>query len=84
VGELLRADAAHRPLIRARARPGISKGGVSLPLGILEPFDERLRLLARELAGRLALGEAQGTARVAEIRVTGVMEEFQQLLDLLR
>lgn len=53
-------------------------------LGVLESVDERLSLLARELAGCLALGEAHGAAGVAEIRVTGAVEEVQQLPDLPR
>jgi hypothetical protein len=50
---------------------------VFLELGVLETVDELLRLLARELARRLALGEAHGAAGVAEIRVTGAVEEVQ-------
>ena len=50
--------------------------------GVLELFDERRRLLAGELAAGLALGEAHGPPRLAEVGIAGRSQEHQQLAQL--
>ena len=49
---------------------------------LLELLDERVRFVAAELAGRLALGEAKWPAGVAEVGVTGGLDELQELSQL--
>lgn len=49
---------------------------------VLEPLDEPIHLVAGELAGGLSLGEPHRTPGIAEIGVTGVVQEGQQLFHL--
>ena len=49
---------------------------------ILEGLDEGDGLRARELSRRLALAETHRAAGVAEVAVTGIVQEGQELPDL--
>jgi hypothetical protein len=65
--------------------PGVRRpacGGLARRLGLLELGDERRRFVARELAGRLALGEPHRPAGVAKVGVFGVLQQREQLLHL--
>jgi hypothetical protein len=51
---------------------------------VTQLFQKRIGLGPGELAGRLPLGEAHRTARIAKVTVAGSLQEGQQLLDLPR
>ena len=81
--EFLGAEGSQRPLgrgqtLRRRRRSGLDTGvGRLLQLG-----DVLVSLDACELAAGLALGEAHGTAGIAEIDVTSLLQELAKGLDL--
>jgi hypothetical protein len=62
----------------------VGDAGLARRLGLLELGDERRRFVARELAGRLALGEPHRPAGVAKVGVSGVLQQREQLLHLAR
>ena len=67
---------------RFGARPrrrGAGLGGLG---GLLQLGDQRVGLVARELAAALALGEPHRAAGVAEPVVPGRLQQLEELLDL--
>ena len=54
------------------------------PSAVLQPVYEHAHFVTGELAGRLALGESHGAPGIAGVGMTGVVQQGQQLLDLLR
>jgi len=82
-GQLFSGHAGQRLLCRRRAWPGAGGDGRALGhLLVLKAFDERSHFVTGELASRLTLGESHGTPGIAEIGVTGVVQQGQELLHL--
>ena len=58
------------------------RGCLGFERSLFELFDERVRFLDGELAAGLSLAEPHRASCVAEIAMTGLMEQRQQLFDL--
>ena len=69
---------------RGAGRLGAAPVACAGVLGVLQLLDERVGLVAGELAAGLALGEPHRPAGVAEVGVAGVLEKPQELAHLLR
>ena len=68
---------------RTRSRRTID-GSFPAALRVLQPVNEHAHFVTGELAGRLALGESHGAPGIAEVGMTGLVQQGQELLDLLR
>jgi hypothetical protein len=77
-GEQLGWHPANRLLLSGQSRSdssGSGRGARVIVLRVLQPLDERRRLLASELAGGLALCEPHWATCVAEIGVARLMKK---------
>lgn len=80
--KLFRRDLAQRlfGLGESGGRCDLSSGAKMF--GLFELLDEDLGLISGELAVRLSLGEPHRPAGIAEVDVSGVVEESEKLFDL--
>ncbi len=83
-GELLGRQATDELRLCGQSPRRNRDGGGPVELSLLQTVDERGHLVTSELAPGLPLGEPHGAAGVPEVTVTGVPEEVQQLLHLIR
>ena len=75
-------DTAECLFHRREPGAGLGAGFRTRVGGRLELFDERFGLVARESAAGLALREVHRAASVAEVGVTGLLEQAEELLHL--